>query len=620
MRYRQTIKAAKAASAGILALCIGLGVAPLRAQTPPAAGAEPKAVLSQTIRGVTVSLSDVHWQSFEPTQAEYAWSTPFFVQYNVKSYQPLPLPPGKSLLDYVTSIRLTAPDGTLIKRTGNARTTGIQGELIKASASWDNVDPRWPLIGVDIDFLDPNASVRAAGQESVPVTFKDLPTPAMGETVRPVQAEVVTPLGTHITIERVTLLSDPELVTRYSWRNPTLLNFVFHAVTDPRVPDMRFSFLSGITVVDSTGKTLSGSRGSESGGHISGEESVQGFNSAGLSDTPAPGAKTMTLTLPTTESSESLTQESALRHFHLLVPLNSSMFPPRLERSPKLVQTGKSVSGTVDTLTRYENFYYVRLILRDRTNPKTQWRLRHLTGSDDAGSLLASRPMPYDDFYWKTDAAPLVPGETARSKRLGLAVSAGSEAGIFPPPPAKTLTLNADVEAFREQAHVLDFARVPVPTDGTRLSLNRSVKDAFGGRLVLRSVLAFSPTRPLPPGFVRPHNTEKVSAGMVVVLAEPPSITGDPVMDYHLIGATDAAGKRLRPTESLNTTDGNGLIGKSPAPAGDTARTATLFLRPAAPGAKTFNLRMGRTEPIDLHKSETLVFPAIPAPPKPSAP
>ncbi len=103
-----------------------------------------------------------------------------------------------------------------------------------------------------------------------------------------------------------------------------------------------------------------------------------------------------------------------------------------------------------------------------------------------------------------------------------------------------------------------------------------------------------------------------------------------------MIAANDPAGRRLIPLTVFARADGDALNGTAIIPGyidpatGDfarpkldpknLARLVTLFLRPPTPGAKTFNLRMQRAEQIDLHKSETLTFPDVPAPPKPPAP
>lgn len=597
-----------------LKLLTGAGLALFVLTTGGAAQTDggPKAVPSQTIRGVTVRLTDIHWQPFQPRHARYTWGTPFVIHYDVHTDHPLRLPPGKSLLDFVTNVTLIIPNGTQMASDGGGRATDASGALTGVDIIWNKIDPRWPLVGVDVEFLDPDAPVRAAGREEVPITISNLPVPAMGDTVRPVHAEAVTPLGTRITVEKVAVLSDPELVTRYSWRSDKVTKFGFRAVTDPAVPDMRFLCSSGITVTDDTGKTLKLSGGSM-GGAEAGWPGRPTLQMVGLGDVPAPGAKTMTLTLHPEESSEMLAQESAYRHFRLLVPLNSLMFGPQTARLPLLVRTGKDVVGTVDTLAWDGASYYLRLILHDRADPKIRWQVHALSGVDDGGSALSGRTTHGDDFFWKTDGAPLAPGETALESHLGKPNDHNNQYGVSAPPPAKSLTLDADVEAFREQSHVFDFAKIPIPPAGTDLTLNRAVQDAFGGRLVLRNVAAYSPARPLPPGFVKPTDTFTAASGLVVVLAEPPSPSGEAAMDYQMIAATDTAGRRLRPTASLGSAKGYALLGKSPAPPGDTARVATLFLRLPAPGAQTFNLRMGREEMIPLNRHETLTF-SLPAP------
>jgi len=364
------------------------------------------------------------------------------------------------------------------------------------------------------------------------------------------------------------------------------------------------------------------------------------LRSAGVSGVPALGAKTMRLTLDATESSERLKDDVYFRHFRLLIPLASLSPGPARAYPPLMTQQGKDAIGLMDTLNWNEDRYRLRLVLRDRADPGIRWQVRGLSAKDDAGNRLTGRVAHDnfvrhgDDFFWKADGTALGPGETALDTRLGEVGAPDGPWGTAPATPAKTLTLTVDAQAFRVHDHLLDFAKLPVPADGLTLTPGRAVTDAFGGRLVLRKIRAYSPAHPLPPTPGLAQNI--LPSGLALVMAEPPSPTGETSVDYQMIAANDPAGRRLIPLTVFARVDGDALNGTAIMPGsidpatGDfarlkpdpkyPARLVTLFLRLPTPGAKTFNLRMERTEQVDLHQSETLTFPDIPAPPKPPAP
>ena len=624
----------KAVSAGILALLIGFGTAPLYAQAPPAANATPKAVLSQTIRGITVQISGVQWNSFEPPNGLFTYHKSLTFHYSVSADPPQQLPPGKSLLNYVTAVTLIAPDGSTLSGGGGGYSSDASGAITEASKNAENVDPRWPLVGVDIDVLDPAASVRASGRFAGPITILDIPVPSEIDKVTPVHAEAEAPLGTRIIVEKVLLSPKaPDIKT----------TFVYRVIPDTAAPDLQFGASTNCLVVDDTGNKI-GSYGMAGSGDMLplkdvlikdalNPDSTGMIYDAGVNAVPSPGAKTMRLTLDANESSELLKNEADYRHFHLQIPLATLFqgagraFPPLMAR-----QQGQ-VAGTIDTLNLKESRYRLRLILRDRKNPHIQWEVRSIQATDDTGKQALGEPLtaaPFrhpgeDDFLWEADGTALSPGDVAREFYFG-ASCLPFLPGTAKPAAAGTIRFSVNAQAAREQNHLLDFSKLPIPADGQTLTLNRTVTDAFGGHLVLQKIAAYSPEHPLPPGL---PNTPAPS-GLALVLAEPYSKSGgaevaktsvdyQPV-DYQLVAANDSTQRRLRQTVALSSVDGDALQGLSPTPSHGPMRVVTLFLRLPAPDAKTFNLRMGRLEQIDLHRSETLTFPDVPAPPKPPAP
>lgn len=600
----------KAAAAGILALCAGFGTVPIQAQTPPAAGTGPKAVLSQTIRGVTVTLSGIRWVPIEPPPgSNFSFFRSFQFSYTAQADPPLHLPPGKSLLNYVTSVMLIAPNGSLMSSEGSGYSSDASGAKISASVNTGNVDPRWPVLGVDIDLLDPAAPARASGRSDEPITISDISVPTAPNTVTRVHAETVTPLGTRVVVEKVQV--SPEA-------KGTKTTFVFRVIPDPNAPDLQFKFTTGNMAVDDTGAKLG--RGSMmGGGDMLGQASQPRIYSAGVSGVPAPDAKTLRLTLNASESSEQLRDDTFYRHFHLLIPLKALYTGSARAYPPLMTKQGKDLVGKVDSLGWQWDRYHLRIVLRDRMDPNVRWQMQAVQAADDAGNVLTGQVSHGDDFLWKGDGTPLAPGETALDTHLGGAGGSSDSYRVTPPAPAQTLTLTVTAQAFREQAHTLDFVRLPIPADGQTLTLNKAVSDAFGGKLTLEKITAYSPAHPLPPGVpARIAPMDLAPSGLVLLLAEPPSDSGKTAVDYELIAVNDTKGRHLRPVSTGFYASGDALSDASSV--SGTPRLLTLFLRPSAPGAKMFNLRMGRQEQIDLHKSETLVFPNIPAPLKPPAP
>ena len=588
----------------------GLGLA-LLLMTAGQADAGPKAVLSQTIRGVTVRLSHAGWGVSELPPDRPTSARSFYLSYTVQTDRPRDLPLGRSLLDYVTNVALITPEGWDIRSDGSRRLSGAGGAT--ASAAWISgdplratVDPRWPVVGIDLDFQDPDAPARTAGRRVGPITISNIPIPPeMGRTSK-IHAEAVTPLGTRVVVQGVqTLRGAGEATT----------TFVYQIVPDADAPDLQFHVSSGSRAVDDIGTTMGRSKREDVGGPME-YQTVE--RSVTLSGLPAPGAKTISLTLEAVEWSKQIEDGTSHRHFHFLVPLPP---PPRPAPHPPLMtQTGCEVVGEVDALDWQGWRDHLRLLLRDRRDPDVRWEVRALHARDDAGRAIIGHGSSHDDgFFWKADGTAVTPGEAALDTPLGT-YSPYSPGNIATSPPAKTLTLTADVAAVRQRNHSLNFTRIPIPADGQTLTLNQAVTDASGDRLVLRRVMAYSPVHPLP-------STRQADvyppppSGMAVVLAERSNAVSAPSVDYTLIAADDSAGRHLGPDFLLDgfvfIFEGDALRGMTSVPPGDPSRLITLFLRPPAPGAKTFNLRMNRPETVDLHKHETLTFPDLPAPRRP---
>lgn len=300
----------KTALAGILVLCIGFGATSLQAQTPPATNTAPEAVLSQTIRGVTVTLSNIGWNPIDPSDNQSVSRRVFHVSYDVQANPKPRLAPSKSPLNYVTTAALTAPSGSAIGY-GSGYMSELNGRKISAWITSPLIDTCWPLVGVNIDVLDPVASIRASGRSIEPITIFDIPTPTEADQITSVHAETTTPLGTRIIVEKV-LISPAE--------GNVNTTFVFRIIPDVSAPDLSFNLNSDSRAVDDTGKNLGvGNMGGK--GDALGQKTDPLLYSTSVTGIPSSSAQTMQLTLTATETSEHLKDERYYRHFHLLVPL-----------------------------------------------------------------------------------------------------------------------------------------------------------------------------------------------------------------------------------------------------------------------------------------------------------
>lgn len=565
---------------------------------------------NQTIRGVTIQLTDIQWSPFDPPNSPLPFFKMFYLKYHVTDKLAPPLPNSKSLLDFVTQVTAVGPNGDLLFSSGSGEERNSSGAATSRSSYWSDIDPRWPGVGVDVDFVDPAAPPRAIGHSGAPITIANIPVPAEFDKVTPIHAEATTVLGTKVIVEKVKVAQAAHQTT-----------FVFRVVPDPAASDLQFRFSTGSKVTDDTGAKLSPHGGGSAGG---GDllDSKSSFNpeisSVVINDVPSPGATTMTLTLDATESSEALKQDRWFRHFHLLIPLK--LLDASFRRPFLFLGTvrGKQVTGTLETIIPREKRYLARFTLQDLTHSGMTWKLSAVRGKDETGSPLTGKPYSGTGPYWKTDGSPLGPDENASEVVLGAPGEPNGPYSVAVPKPVQTLTLEADVSAVRDDYSVLDFAKIPIPAPGQVTVLNRIVKDESGARLVLREIGVYSPGHPLP-GIIAskaPYAGAIPPSGIVVVLAELPDPKGRSLFDFAVVAANDPLGRHLGREDGLWQFSQIGdTLSRVPATPVDSARVRTIFFRTASAGAATFNLRMGREIITDLNRHETLTFPAVAAPP-----
>ncbi len=571
--------------------------------------------VSQTIRGVTVQLTDLQWSPFDPPNSPVPFFKEFYLSYRVFDTRlSQPLPTQKSLLDDITAITAVSPDGRLLPNPGSGMVRNRDGATVSRYSYWENVDPRWPLVAVDVDFIDPAAPLRASGRFAGPVTITGIPVPVESDKITPVHAEATTVLGTKIVVEKVKVSPGAK---EYQ------TTFVFRVVPAPDAPDLQFIFSSGGKVIDDTGARVNPTGVGIAGGGDLLEPQLpyqSQTRSVGVAGVPSAGAKTLTLTLDVNESSEQLKEDHWFRHFHLLVPMRLLDPSGRRPYSSLAAVEGKQVAATLESLTPQQSRYRTRFTFQDRTHSGLTWRLDAVRGKDDAGNPLTSSPTG-TAFFWKADGSPLAKNEDSEEVVLGAPGEPNGPFGVAAPKPAKTLALEADVSAVREQYHVLDFPKIPIPAPGQFRVLNRAVQDASGARLILRKIGAYSPDAPLPglnfsdlskpPYYLSPPPT-----GIAVVLAEPPDPKGKTDFDFTVVAANDPFRRHLGREDGLTEVSAPGdLVGPGPSISPNVpARVRTFFFRAASLGAATFNLRMGYDAVIHLNRHETLVFPAVAAP------
>ncbi len=381
-----------------------------------------------------------------------------------------------------------------------------------------------------------------------------------------------------------------------------------HIVPAADAADLGFEHSTGTSIVDDTGVRISGYGTSSGGSWGSAVELL------GVSGVPSPGAKTLTLTLDASESSEGLRQQKFFPQFHLLIPLQSVVPVRRRAYPPLATFQDENVTATLDSLGTKNGCYQTRIILRDRHDPAVVWRVYAIHGKTDTGTLLQNTHGSYSVF-WKANNTPIAEGDNGWE----VLVSESGEEGHpgEAAPPAKTLSFAVDLRAYCEDSVSLDFQHVPVPAPGQTLAPKLRVRDASGAYLVLRKVALYSPSHPLPPGFDYPNHqfpTPLAPCGLAVVMAEPPAATGGNDFDFNLVSANTFSGDTLVTERRLNAAPGDALLGAAQN-ASDPARVKTFYLAAPLPGVQDFNLHFYREHSTRLDVPETLTFTNVPAPP-----
>lgn len=556
----------------------------------PSLNGDPPAVLSQTLQGVTVKVTNVRWSIAKWDAADTAIDKTLDVKYRIEMAALVPLPPDKKPADYVKTITAVSPEGFSL---GGASGRGF------GRAEWNDIDPRLPWIGLDIEFLDPSATPREAGQYAGPVAITDIPVPGRLNAAVPVHAETITPLGTQVIVEKVEILPGAA-------GNETKLTV--HVVPDQDASDLQFSYSTGTQLHDDTGANLSGY------GTSNGNNAGSPYRTVLVHSAPKPGAKRMTLTLDVNESSERLRQNAEYRHFQLRVPLNSLKPGRKYAAVPLASVQGKELAATLDSVEVQWGCYQARIVVHDQHDPTITWRLHTVRGTTEAGNPLR-KTYGSNTFFWKSDGSPLADGETGWEVALNTPGQEREDIDAAPPP-AKTLLLTADFRAYRQQSYFIDCSNLPVPEPGQTVTLNRTIQDASGASVIVRKVEAYSLTYPLPRGSEKQgHLTFTASpSGLVVVLAEPNSLKPKKDFDYDIVTANDPSGTSLLSTRSMKFAPGDALLSTSLPPPDNLAQVETVYLQPPAPEARTFDLRLYHETALRLDQNEALTFPAVPAP------
>lgn len=458
---------------------------------------------SQTVRGMTMRLSNAAWGTNKLFHGSDPLQKHFTLWYEVESQDPGVNPsPGKTLKDYIISQRALDPMGQ-----------PVDGTVIRNSTvvAWDNVDPRWAHVPLEFELLDPAAPPAASGEFEELLLFKDVPIPAKAGEVGRVDRTLTTANGTRVILEKLAVRPEGQkgkdwINFRASEEGQVVLGLRWEPPA--RVPDLTANLSIGIGgVIDDTGKDLA-APGSLGMGQIGGDDLEEqpgqrqqtllsgGRNTLYVSTRPAPKARTLAIRIQVQERAQSLKQEKWLRRFRFEVPLQNVPFaftpqtarPVAVAEDRELTSVLESIGTSPNTDT---NGWYTsgRLYLRDGQsnqsgNPRDKTVLRRWVIEESTPRDKPNRESAFiGSSFWKADNTPVREGETA------------AEFSFFDynaRQPSQKLTLEFKVAAESRTRHTLDFANLPIPRNGQISEINQSRQLPSGARFILRQVGYFT--------------------------------------------------------------------------------------------------------------------------------
>lgn len=551
------------------------------AQPPP----QPFPVLSQTVDGVTVRITDARWakpeEVFPFTWHRDSYDKGFAFRYDIQTRDPRVQPvKGKTLVNYIDSMRVFDPLG---QRITSSSSCGL------GSAYWEGVDPRWDSVKVEMEFRDPAAPAEARGTFEETLEFKDVPVPAKDNSPIAVDRSLLTALGTQVILEKVSVRT----VEQGDRRQGEIL-FMLKYDPPKQARDLRVQF--GINPGD-----LKDDQGTDftpaahgGGDYISRQQTLSVFA------LPSPKAKTFSVKVRVLECAPSLKQWKWFRTFRFDLNLRQVKYKAN-KPSPKplAIAAAGSVDVILESMSRQASNYQARLWVRKRDKQRdinSEWRLR-------------SAPMHIDadwenhigwemrKLFWKTDGTPAHENESGVERAYPF-----SDTERKP----TRLTLEAEVEEVRRSRHIVDFKDVPVPKPGEIMEMEKRGLPATGARLVLRKVGHFTQKHPRPLWEVSGCDTFPPTIGLALVFECKPVAEMNSETNFRCIMASDGHG---HPPDMLCGGSYDVLRGTwTP------GKWWSVVLLPPSPGAKSLTVRMRVEEVIPTGRKETVVFRDLPMP------
>jgi len=554
---------------------------------------------TQTVRGVTISITGCGFDGGR------GYARNFGIQYRVSTDSSIVLPPNKGAVNFIQNSQAYDPDGGIFANGGGG---SFGSGSPDASAYFDDVFGTWPNIEWDVDFADPQNLVLASGKYDGLINFVNVPLPAGATGSLAASTQAVSPLGTKVTLTNITID-----------RTVNTTTMTFHAQPAPAAPDLTFGCWTNLTITTDSGNKLDCSQKGPS-------NQVRDFTIVAPS-VPAVTDKSLTIAMFINEHSSMLTQ-GYLRHFHFKIPV-ASLSAPGLWNNHNLQEAS---ANNVDVAWEYneklspdDRYATAHFLLKDKTDPTVQWKIKSITGTNEVQAPVNGRPSPgvsvwppdifQQDAIWRLDGTPIADGELTQSMRLGGVFDKTQSPVLAAFPPSKTLSVIVTAEAVKRITHVVRFPNIPIPAPGQSIEVNKTITEKYGNWLEICTVREFDPEHPLPlvPGVTDNPNLPKY--GIAFLIVEPPD-RDHPArrFDYWPYSAVDST--------QINLTDAFGFTSLQADPfqlidtrfANARPRRRTFLVPLKSLTATSVDIRMIRYENVNLDREEDVAFSNLPAP------
>ncbi|BDI28749.1 hypothetical protein CCAX7_008000 [Capsulimonas corticalis] len=569
--------------------------------------AAPDKALTQTIDGVTVAIDHVDWGGSPGEDGRCVRN--LGIGYSITTDPAATFPQGGGPTDYLHTVNACDPDGArFYSSDGNSRYSATTGSVYFA-----DVNAAWPYITVNLDYTDPGSPATALGKSQGLIEIGSIPLPTQPADSIDTNAEGKSPLGTTVRVTHVQYSRAP---------NPPAMILTVKVIPDPTAPDLRFVCWEQIKAVADTGAALDAATAQVQPPATSARDFT-----VTIPALPPAEAKSLSVTLNATESSNMVVPEKSLRHFHFQIPVSSMPPARRWDRSPLQTASGKNVEVTweyTDAGGKSSPYATAHFRLRDRSDPSTQWTITSVTGTNDqrapvngvATGVSTYPPNAFQqDKLWLVDGAPISDGDITRFVLLGGETDKTKDPAIAEFPPSKTVTLTVTAHAIKQILHRMDFPDLPIPKDGQSVTVNKMVIDKTGDWLEVCKIVAFDQDHPLPDIVGRPANLEKPLCGVALMCAEPfdPKRPGRR-FDYWPYSCVDSLGRHMDNDLGLPFVQADPMHLMDPKLNRTRPRKRTFLIPLKDIASDTFDLRMERFETIDLPGQEDVTFTNVPVP------